>query len=684
MSFPPIPTYPLAIDTNKTLYLVHNTSEAKTRLNNNPWADQVDIDPVGENDIEIWADNGFANISGEMFYYDTVGRNQYGKVNSLKRCCRNLAGKQTKFNKAGTWVRGFVVADHHNQLVQALINIENFIGVDFDDRKETLDFRIRNLNAIPLIEDDHGCPDVTLDFFISTPASGESGATINYNLTINGFFKNFRLEFGDGDFTTSSQVGTHTYAPNSSIDPIVIVSNDTCQMVQTGIERTNPKEPNNNIEEDVFEIDIPEPPEFPPIVIPNIDVPQTTLTLPQINFPIELGVGSQIIGDIPSVIILEDTIPDVITVLTPDFPSNINVDVSVDIPDISVDVPDINVTWDPPPDINVTWDPPPDINVTWDPPPDINVTWDPPPVIGPIEFGPVPSIPNINISISVPELTVSLTVPSNSISVDVDWGDAPTVPVIFGPAPVIMVDFGDAPNINITWGSPPGISVDWGEPPGISVDWGEPPACSCTMTVTCPGAQAQALRANSLNTDDFQDPFLNIEMDSGSFMIPEEINLIVPKIPNISVIHDLPEVIYLEVPKIDDIRILGPETPIPSEIRVYSDIPSVINLVSEIPSVIEINFSNMPTVIQLEVPSDLLNLKLDTSGIPSAIQVVGIPDSIELKGYIPSEITLKLEENLSVPLVFNGPPIPVQFDFSTPSGDGGLDEPCFRLVRCGN
>ncbi|MFW1442926.1 hypothetical protein ACEV7Z_23325, partial [Vibrio parahaemolyticus] len=76
---------------------------------------------------EIWADNGFATISGEMFYYDAVEKDADGYVKTLKRCVRNLGGVHTQANLAGTVVRGFVMAEHHNQLVDVTLKMEQFV-----------------------------------------------------------------------------------------------------------------------------------------------------------------------------------------------------------------------------------------------------------------------------------------------------------------------------------------------------------------------------------------------------------------------------------------------------------------------------------------------------------------------------------------------------------------------------
>jgi hypothetical protein len=129
IGFPPPISYPLGIDSDRTLYKVYNTTESKLSSNNDPWSDEIDIVPVDATSNEIWPDNGFATLEKEILYFDTVGKDENGKVNKLKRVARNLGGAKTKFNKAGTWIRGFVMAEHHNQLVDAIIEIEKLIGI---------------------------------------------------------------------------------------------------------------------------------------------------------------------------------------------------------------------------------------------------------------------------------------------------------------------------------------------------------------------------------------------------------------------------------------------------------------------------------------------------------------------------------------------------------------------------
>ena len=277
--FPPQPTYPLSIDSDRTLFLVFNTSEAKTVIENGAWEEDIEIEPVAAEQEEIWADNGFANISGELFYYDAVEKNSDGKIFKFKRCARNIGGKQTKYNPVGTWVRGFVVAEHHNQLADATLAIESYL-LELSDE-------IADLEAEPVCTDDAYCVDVLLDVTSeeeSSQNSGCSGITINYQIVINGTFSSFNLDFGDGQSTSSAQSGTHTYAPGTRADPIVTVVSENCTVIQTPLNRSENKEVPQATEEIPFTIPIPQVPDFPNIQIPGFDQPPL-LELPQIVFP---------------------------------------------------------------------------------------------------------------------------------------------------------------------------------------------------------------------------------------------------------------------------------------------------------------------------------------------------------------------------------------------------------------
>lgn len=300
MPFPPIPAYPNAIDSDYTLFLVYNTTESKLVADNSAWAQTLSIVPVDTDKPEVWANNGFANISGELFYYDSVGKNSNGKVNQLKGCARGLGGYKTQFNPKGTWVRGMVVAEHHNQLVDAILSTENFIGFNFDPRQATLDWRIRNLQNLAIIFDDYNCPDVNFTFNITAfdPVKGIT-AEFLVEITTPATNNSYRLDFGDGQFTTTEFSGTHQYALNARVDPVVTMSNDQCQTIITPVERSNPAEPPPTVNP-VFEIPVPEFPNVPDFTFVPCNVPPPDINLPPLVIPC-ISIEGQI-GPIPSVI----------------------------------------------------------------------------------------------------------------------------------------------------------------------------------------------------------------------------------------------------------------------------------------------------------------------------------------------------------------------------------------------
>jgi hypothetical protein len=632
MTFPPSPIFPLAIDSERTLFLVYNTTEARITSDNQPWADEIAIEPVDADEPEIWPENGFANISGELFYYDKVGKDVNGKINRLIRCARNLGGKQTQFNLACTWVRGFVVAEHHNQLVDVLMNIENFIGVDDSDDPMTLDYRIKNLVAQPECIDDFDCPSVNFHFDVADLNSCNADVTANnpcsgkiatYNVQISGQFANYRLDFGDGTFTSDTS-GTHVYSTNANIDPVVTVGNSKCQIVQTPTTRTNPEEPQQLTPVTEFRVPIPPPPEFPTIIIPSNFIPSTTFTLPPFVGPcIDFGPIGPI--NVPSVISIVPPIqiPSLITITPVNIPSIILFGPVPTIPPIEFGpliVPDIN--FGPFPDV-----------------PDIN--FGPFPAVPDIQFGPVPAFPPI-------EITGGGGIPS-TISIQ---GDIPSVISLVG--------------ISV-------ISVSWGTPPNVSVIWGTPPTLSCVVTVQCPGSSMA--ETSSQVTDDFVDSLSanELKMDTFDVGIPDEIKVVFPTVPDIKLTHDLPTEIKLNVPFISDINLVLPEGGIPSEIRFVTE--------SIIPDRIIFDVAALPTHIELTIPSNFpSSIYLDASGVPTSIQVIGVPSSISLIGNIPSEIIVKVPETMEIPLVYKGGPIPFRFD--SPMVADGEDTPCFAITPC--
>jgi hypothetical protein len=625
--FPPAPIFPIGIDSDYTLYLVYNTTETVTSVDNQAWEDEIAIVPVGEDESEIWADNGFATIEGELLYYDAVDTDVNGKVAKLKRCARNLGGKQTKFNLAGTSIRGFVVAEHHNQLVDAIIAVEDFVGVNFDTDVETLDYRIRNLDDTPVIFDDFTCPDVTLNFEIieNDPATG---IVAQYLVEVTGTYGNYTLDFGDGT-TTNTLQGTHTYAPNSTIDPVVTISNNNCQIIQTPVERTTPNQPNPTTTVPPFDIATPEfvtppNPTFSPVELPPPEITPPPIVFPCLDFTPFPGISISI-GDIdvqvPSVISFTPiNIPSVISFTPINIPSVISI--------TPVNIPSI-ITFGPAP--------------TFTP-----IGFGPAPVIAPIGFGPAPVIAPIDITI-----TIIVDIPSTISLIGCDSAD---------------------------------VRVDWGTPPTLNVAFAHQLASQKRRRYH-PDDVAMMKELGEDYKDFYPDQDDTFQVEYDSIGIPSEITIVPPQFPDIKVIHDLPKEIKIvsDDVKLDGtIQILPPKTPIPTEIYVVNrenGIPSFIQVISDLPSVIRIEHT-LPERIMVEGINIPTEIRVDASGIPDTIQVTGFPESIALVG--PSEIKLTIDEDLEVPLVYRGAPIEFKVEFPKEwTNPDGQKYPCVQIVPCG-
>lgn len=600
--FPPEPAFPEGIDSDQTLFLVYNTTESRLNEDNQPWSSEIDIIPVKDTEAEIWADNGFGTIEGELFYYDGVKYDANGKVRRLIRVGRNLGGDKTQFNHAGIVVRSFVIAEHHNQLVDAICRIEKFVGENFTELQATLDWRIRNLAELAIIFDDFTCPDVVFDFNL-TENDPETGILAEYSVQtspIGGAFTTFRLDFGDGQFTTTDLTGTHRYSLNSNIDPVLTVANDQCQIILTPAERLNSTEPPAPAPP-VVEIPFPEDLEFPDFTTVPCEVPEPELNIPAIVLPC-VSIDGQI-GPIPSIIIGPDI----------NFVSNVNI--------TGLDFPIIMVS-------------------------------------------------NVVIENDFPIIMVS------HISID----DIPSVIIIDPPIPsVISIEF----PISL-------VGIDWGITPEIGIDWTGQPELNVQVALTQPMSKVEKRLVDPDIVDEFGEEFRALLEEPTVVYepvgIPEQIELIAPSKEDLKIQYDGPEKIILEaasdlpagfelkVPEGfgKDIKILGPEKPLPDSISLVSEL--------KIPERISLEH-NLPETIQLEAPR---SLKLDLEG--SLLRVTGIPDVIEVMGNIPSIIQLVMPENPEVEMVYRGSPIEMKVEMDASSlmseDEDGNKRQCFMMVPC--
>lgn len=607
MSFPPVPTYPKAIDSDYTLFLVKNTTETKLCSDNSAWSQEIDIIPVAANEQEIWADNGFANLDGELLYYDDVVKDNNGKVRQLIRCARNLGGEKTKFNSRGTWIRSYVVAEHHNQMVDAILQTENFIGFNYDARRETLDWRIRNLEALEVIFDDFNCPDINFTFNVVS-TNPVTGTVATFLVEITGNIGSYKLDFGDGNFTTTDFQGTHTYAANATIDPVVTVSTDQCQVIQTPIERENPTEPPAQITQ-VFDIPIPECATVPDFTFVPCSVPEPEINLPPLVVPC-ISIEGQI-GPIPSVISGPSFFSQIVVTGIPSqgFPSVI---------EFTGSLPNI------------------------------------------IEL--VPNVP--------PTIIIEPPIP-------------PTI-VIVPPQSSIV------------------LALDTSNVPKMEVDWGMPPEMQVQMTLAKQVKAPQKFTADPSIVNEFGSEFADLFDASNSMKVeyepvglPSEIMILAPEnMPQFTIdtsnLIDKIKIDASEV-KIPDIKIYGPDDPIPTSIRLDgSELPQEIDLVYKgdaIPVKVETEVSVkiedvIPEKIILEIPKP----------IPEKIIVEShIPDRIILEG--PASIPLSIPDNFGIPLLFpdkmpemevvyRGAPIEVKITMDQIMDKNADGQNCVMITPC--
>lgn len=323
---PPTSVYPVDYDTNSTLYRVYNTTETHITQQLLIGDTEIFIEPVEAGQPEIWADNGFATISGEAIYYGSVLKNVNNKVYKLENCIRNQGGNPPQYNPAQTEIRSFVMAEHHNELARSIVNTENFLGIDQSTIKSTLDWRIRYLVNQPNLTDDYGCPEVNFTFY-TVSENPLTGTVINYELEIIGVYESFILEFGDGTSTSTDLSGTHSYPPNSTIDPIITVESSSCQTVNSDVARSLVNEGLVQFLPQDLNVTLDSIPDFDDILIefePNI---AANINLPPIVFPcLDIGPFGPI--SIPSTITIDPpvVIPSTIVFNNPPvIPSTISV-----------------------------------------------------------------------------------------------------------------------------------------------------------------------------------------------------------------------------------------------------------------------------------------------------------------------------------------------------------------------
>lgn len=675
-NFIPQSVYPLGYDTDYTLFQVFNTTQSILASPNEPWSETIYIIPQPADMLEVWPQNGYATLDGELLYYGSVGVDYLtGHVNELKNCIRNLGNKNTHFNPAGTPIYGNVVAEHHNQIAKAIVNIENYC---YKINQKITDAEIAETNV-----DDSGCPIINFDVSILQEDT-RVGTTISYNLSIVGNYTSFTINFNDGTFTSTQLSGTHTYGPGTKIDPVATVNANTCTRIATSRERTTYTDPYPVVTNNDFPIPIPECPPFPDFNFPVCDVPVVQINIPGPTFPnfscpiqtpsivIPSNFSFGNLGNISVAVAVSLTIassitveaigiPSIISIVGPTIPSIIN----VNIPNISVVVPSI-------PPIQVESDIPP-ISIAWGDVPSIQVQV---PSIPPISFASVPEFPPIVVKSCFSPISVVLQNDGIPQYIPVVWQGPLAIPVIWSAPPTITVQ------VQCTGTTPAKVAAPAST--GIASSSSIPVTVADPTTFNSRKAFADSVEAennNPLNADG--DTTLNMPIDFEGVGIPSVISFTSPRFDDVYVRHDIPSFI--------DLRSSGGpikfewSQPLPEKFTLEHSLPESISLIGvSIPSVISVE-NNIPSVIKIESNINIPSvITFDASNIPTEISVVGIPESIELKHNLPSIIQMVMPENPEIQMVYKGDPIElkVALDYKKFIGEDDDEQPCFAIIPC--
>jgi hypothetical protein len=223
--------------------------------------------------------------------------------------------------------------------------------------------------------------------------------------------------------------------------------------------------------------------------------------------------------------------------------------------------------------------------------------------------------------------------------------------------------------------------------------------------VQSPTLMAQDTSIRNEFGDEFGDLFdasQHVKVQYETVGIPSEIRIIPPVLPKL--IIDSSELqnikIGIEEVTIPDIKIYGPEHPIPTDIHIHGPskpIPDEIQVVNKnIPEQIELIAPGLPKKIELEVSREIPNkiileipdpiphtITLDASGVPKSISVNGIPDIIEVKGFPDGIPILFPDEMPKIELIYKGSPLEMKITMDNLlSQQNGENRPCFMMVPC--
>jgi PKD repeat protein len=201
-SFSPNPrtstTDPAEIDTKDSLYTVSNNAETKLRTGLSYNGKFIIVE-----NAESFPEKGLVRVgpppgeegAAELIYYGQRTKDTF------KELIRGFAGSRQNQWPSGSWATNAVTAEPHNAVKDAIINIEQKIGLLENPTNGSLQQRLKSLEARFL------APKASFRAF---PKIGKPPLTVRFQNFSEGDVVRFLWDFGD-DSQTIEKSPTHTY-----------------------------------------------------------------------------------------------------------------------------------------------------------------------------------------------------------------------------------------------------------------------------------------------------------------------------------------------------------------------------------------------------------------------------------------------------------------------------------------
>lgn len=147
------------------------------------------------NDTSKFPPRGLIRIGTELVYYDSK------TSKTFKDLVRGFAGSRRSPWTIGTPISHSVMAEPHNAVKDALINIETNLGLETDPEEESLNGILKSL------EDRFLAPK---PIFRAAPRKGPASLTVKFQNFSSGDTVRYLWDFGDGS-TSVEEAPVHTY-----------------------------------------------------------------------------------------------------------------------------------------------------------------------------------------------------------------------------------------------------------------------------------------------------------------------------------------------------------------------------------------------------------------------------------------------------------------------------------------